>query len=100
MLFRLVLAPKSVGNMVLAVNVITGSVAQLHERCRSQGLPTTHVYHPVYKPSLKEKVNSIIVPIAKLEKPQQKFFLAHIPVIEIIATGDEDRTMASLTMNR
>ena len=93
MLFRLVLALKSVGNMVLAVNVIPGSVAQLHERCMTQGLPTTHVHHPVYKPSLKEKVNSIIVPYAKLEKPEQKFCLAHLPVIEILVTGDEDRTL-------
>ena len=79
--------------MVLAVYVILGSVAQLHKRCRTQGLETTYVHHPVYKPSLKEKVNSIIVPYAKFEKPEQKFCLAHLPVIEIIASDVEETSM-------
>ena len=60
LLFRIVICPKSLGNIVLAVNVIPGSVDHLHERCRTQGLETTYVHHPVYKPTLKNNVNSMI----------------------------------------
>ena len=100
LLFRIVVAPKSVGNMVLAVNVIPGSGAQLHGRCRTQGLETTYVHHPVYKPSLRDKVNSMIVPYAKLEKPTQKFCLAHLPVIEILASREDDKVLPQLSALR
>ena len=89
MLFRIVICPKSVGNMVLAVNVIPGSVDQLHQRCRDQELETTFVHHPVYKPTLKNNFNSMVISYSKLEKPTQKFCLVHLPAIEIL-TGEED----------
>ena len=88
-LFRIVVIPKSVGNFVLAVNVVPGTIENLHKRCRDQGLETSFVHHPVYKPTLTSNINSLVVPYAKLEKPTQKFCLVHLPVIEIL-TGDED----------
>ena len=75
--------------MVLAVNVVPGTLEDLHQRCRDQGLETSFVHHPVYKPTLTSNINSLVVPYAKLEKPSQKFCLVHLPVIEIL-TGDEN----------
>ena len=46
MLIRIVVAPKSLGNFILLVNMIPGAVANLHERFREQGLDTTFVHHP------------------------------------------------------
>ena len=88
-MFRIVVIHKSVGNMVLTVNVVPGSLEDLHKRCRDQGLETSFVHHPVYKPCLSSNNNSLVVPYAKLEKPTQKFCLVHLPVIEIL-TGEED----------
>ena len=93
LLFRIVICPKSLRNIVLAVNVIRGSVDHLHERCRTQGLETTHVHHPVYKPTLKNNVNSMIVPYSKLEKPTQKFCLGHLPVIKILTAEEGERAL-------
>ena len=42
MLFWIIIAPKSLGNFVLLVNIIPGTVTKLHERCRQQGLVTSH----------------------------------------------------------
>ena len=42
------------------------------------------------KPSLKEKVNSIIVPYAKMERPKDKFCMGHVPVVEILTSGDQE----------
>ena len=93
LLFRIVICPKSLGNIVLAVNVIPGSVDHLHEQCRTQGLETTYVHHSVYKPSLKNNVNSMIVPYSKLEKPTQKFCLGHLPIIEILTANEGERAL-------
>ena len=87
LLFRIVVIPKSVGNFVLAVNVVPGTIEDLHKRFRDQGLETSFVHNPVYKPTLTSNINSLVVPYAKLEKPTQKFCLVHLPVIEIL-TGD------------
>ena len=76
--------------MVLSINVIPETVEQLHERCRAQGLPISHVHHPVYKPSLKDKVNSIIVSYAKMERPTVKFCMGHLLVVKILASGDQE----------
>ena len=93
MLFRLVVIPKSVGNMVLTVNVVPGSIEDLHKRCRDQGLETTFIHHPVYKPCLSSNNNSMVVPYARVEKPTQKFCLVHIPVIEILTEDDDSRSL-------
>ena len=100
LLLRIVITPKSVVNMVFAVNVIPGSVDQLHERCWTHGLETTHVHHPVYKPTLKDKVNSMIVPYAKLEKLTQKFCLAHLPVIEFLTAEEGERVLPQSSAHR
>ena len=93
LLFRLVVCPKNLGNIVLAVNIIPGTLDQLHQRCRDQGFETTYVHHPVYKPTLKNNVNSMIIPYSKLEKPIQKFCLGHIPTIEILTAEEDERTL-------
>ena len=93
MLFRLVVIPKSVGNMVLTVNVVPGTVENLHKRCRDQGLETTFVHHHVYKPCLTSYNNSLVVPYSKVEKPSQKFSLVHLPVIEILTEDDDSRSL-------
>ena len=95
LLFRLVVCPKSLGNIVLAVNVIPGTLDQLHQRCRDQGFETTYVHHPVYKPTLKNNVNSMIIPYSKLEKPVQKFCLGHIQAIEILTAEEDERALPS-----
>ena len=64
----------------------------LHERCRTQGLETTYVHYPVYKATLKNNFNSMIVPYSKLEKPTQKFCLGNLPVIEIL-TAEEGESL-------
>ena len=95
LLFRLVVCPKNLGNIVLAVNIIPGTLDQLHQRCRDQGFETTYVHHPVYKPTMRNNVNSMTIPYAKIEKPIQKFCFGHIPVIEIITGEDEERALPS-----
>ena len=91
LLFRLVVCPKNLGNIVLAVNIIPGTLDQLHQRCRDQGFETTYVHHPVYKPTLKNNVNSMIIPYSKIEKPIQKFCVGHIPAIEILTAEEDER---------
>ena len=54
-----------------------------------QGLTTSHVHHPVYKPSLNEKNNSIIIPYTKTERPTDKLCMGHIPVVEILPSGEQ-----------
>ena len=95
LLFRLVICPKNLGNIVLAVNIIPGTLDQLHQRCRDQGFETTYVHHPVYKPTLKNNVNSMIIPYSKLEKSVQKFCLSHIPIIEILTAEEDERALPS-----
>ena len=93
MLFRLVVIPKSVGNMVITVNVVPGTVENLHSRCRDQGQETTFVHHPVYKPCITSNNNSLVVPYIRVEKPTQKFCLVHLPVIEILTDDDNSRSL-------
>ena len=90
MLFWIVIAPKSLGNFILLMNVVPGIVAKLHDRCRQQGLDTTYVYHPCFKPSL----NSIVIPYVSNEKPMEKLCLGHLPVVEIIPSWDEELNLA------
>jgi len=90
MLFRVVLAPKSLKNFVILVNDIPGTVDKLHERCREQGLGTSYVHHPRFKPSLKEKNNSIVIPYARIEKLTDKLCLGCLPVIEILSFGKDE----------
>ena len=48
------------------------------------------MHHPCFKPSLKEKNNSIVIPFVRIEKPIDKLFLGHLPVVEIIPSGDDE----------
>ena len=84
MVFRIVIVPKSLGNFIFLVNVIPGSLENLHTRCREQGLDITVVHHPVLKPTLKDKNNSIVIPYSRIEKPTDKLCMGHLPVVEII----------------
>ena len=90
LLFRLVCCPKNLGNIVLAVNVIPGTLDILHQRCRDQGLETTYVHHPVYKPTLRNSKNSMTIPYSRIEQPTQKFCFGHIPILEAITGQDEE----------
>ena len=93
MLFRIVVVPKLVGNFLLMVNVIPGTLGALHERCREQGLDTTYVHHLCYKPSIISKKNSMVIPYARAEKPTDKLCLGHLPVIKIIPWTESDMMM-------
>ena len=72
MMVRIVIVPKNLGNFIFLVNVIPGSLEQLHTRCRDQGMNTTVVHQPVLKPCLKKKNNSIVIPTSSIEKPADK----------------------------
>ena len=49
-----------------------------------------HVHHPCFKPSLKEKNNSIVIPYARIEKPKNKLCSGHLPVVEILSSGEDE----------
>ena len=92
MMVRIVIVPKSLGNFIFLVNVIPGTLDNLHTRCRDQGLDLTVVHHPCLKPCLKNKNNSIVIPYARIEKPSDNLCMGHLPVVEIIAE-DSDRRL-------
>ena len=93
MMVRIVIVPKNLGNFIFLVNVIPGSLEQLHTRCRDQGMDTTVVHHPVLKFCLKKKNNSIVIPYSRIELPSNKLCMGHLPVVEYISEENEERLL-------
>ena len=72
MLFRIAVVPKLLGNFLLMVNVVPGTLDNLHAKCSAQGLDTSHIHHPVYKPSLTFNKNSVVIRYVHQEQPGDK----------------------------
>ena len=81
MMFRIAIVPKTLGNFVLMVNVIHGTLETLHSRCRDHGLDTSYVPRPVYKPSLTSNKHSIVISYAHVRQPSDKLCFGHLPIL-------------------
>ena len=53
----------------------------------------TVVNHPVLKPCLKKKNNSIVIPYSRIERPFDKLCMGHLPVVDIISDENEERLL-------
>ena len=64
LMFPIAIVPESLGNFVLMVNGIPGSLESLHSLCRNHGLDTSYVHYPLYEPILTANKDSIVIPLA------------------------------------
>ena len=56
-------------------------------------MDTTVAHHPVLKPCLKNKNNSIVIPFSRIEQQSDKLCMRHLPVVEIISDESEGRLL-------